>query len=61
MPDPLPSDFYGVYAAEHHNIDYFADVGEKAVFVHKKTLGSTADEWVTHVMIGDVTKNMNGD
>ena len=61
MPNPLPSDFYGVYAAVHHNIDYFADVDKDTVFVHKKTLGSTADECVTHVMIGDGDKNMNGD
>ena len=61
MPGPLPSDFYGVYAAEHHNIDYFADVGEKAVFVHKKKPGSTEDEWVTWVTIGDGDKSTNGD
>ena len=57
----MPSDFYGVYAAVHHNIDSFADVDKDTVFVHKKTLGSTADECVTHVMIGDGDKNMNGD
>ena len=61
MPDPLPSEFYGTYAAEHHNRDYFADVGEKAVFVHKKVLGRTSDEWFTWVMIGDGDKNTNGD
>ena len=61
MPNPLPSEFYGLYAAEHHNRDYFANVGEKAVFVHKKTPGSTGDEWVTWVMIGDGDKNTNGD
>ena len=61
MPNPLPSEFFGVYAAAHHNRDYFADVGEKAVFVKKKVLGSTADEWVTWVMIEDGDKSTNGD
>ena len=61
MASPLLPEFYGVYSAEHHNRDYYADVGQEAVFVHKKELGRTTDEWVTYAMIGDATKNARGD
>ena len=60
MPQPLDPTLYGKYAAAHGNRDYYADVGVKAIFVHKRTMLGDADEWVMWVMIGDATQNLNG-